>query len=155
MMDTVIDTTTAPITGYQGPGDCINSVQLTVNGRNYPHLWNSNMQPYSNQDVSQWYECYRQCALISKLNGRCDGASNTNFDVKYKYDNPILTKTEFQSQCTFLCFNIRRSGTIVNDSGDKEVGGIDMLVNIVKNLGQNLLSPNDVLIQEIKDILMN
>ena len=112
------------------PVDCIQSVQLTVNGRTYPHLWSSNMQASSTQDISQWYESYRQCALISKLNGRSDGASNTNFDVKYKYDNPILTKSEFQSQCTFLCFNIRRSGTIVNDSGDKEVGGIDMLVNI-------------------------
>ena len=88
------------------------------------------MKPYSNEDVSQWYEQYRQCALISKLNGRCDGASNTNFDVKYKYDNPILTKSEFTTQCTFLCFNIRRSGTIMNDSGDKEIGGIDLLVNI-------------------------
>jgi hypothetical protein len=88
------------------------------------------MQPYSTADVSQWYEQYRQCALISKLNGRSDGASNTNFDVKYKYDNPILTKAEFQSQATFCCFNIRRSGTVMNDSGDKEVGGIDMLVNI-------------------------
>jgi hypothetical protein len=130
MMDTVIDTTTPPFASYPSPCDCINSVQLTVNGRNYPHLWDSNMQPLSNQDISQWYEQYRQCALISKLNGRCDGASNTNFDVKYKYDNPILTKAEFQSQCTFFCFNIRRSGTIMNDSGDKEIGAIDMLVNI-------------------------
>jgi hypothetical protein len=112
------------------PGDCIQSIQLTVNGRTYPHLWSSNMQPYSTQDVSQWYEQYRQCALISKLNGRSDGASNTNFDVKYKYDNPILTKAEFSSQCTFCCFNIRRNGTIMNDSSDKEIGGIDMLVNI-------------------------
>ena len=110
--------------------DCIQSIQLTVNGRTYPHLWSSNMQPNSTADVSQWYEAYRQCALISKLNGRSDGASNTNFDVKYKYDNPILTKEEFATQATFCCFNIRRSGTIVNDSGDKEVGGIDMLVNI-------------------------
>mgnify|MGYP003648863598 CR=1 FL=1 len=111
-------------------GDCIQSVQLTVNGRTYPHLWSSNMQPFSTADVSQWYEQYRQCALISKLNGRDDGASNLNYDVKYKYDNPILTKSEFSTQATFCCFNIRRSGTIMNDSGDKEVGGIDLLVNI-------------------------
>jgi len=112
------------------PNDCIQSVQLVVNGRTYPHVWSSNMQDFSTQDISQWYESYRQCALISKLNGRSDGASNTNFDVKYKYDNPILSKAEFQSQCTFLCFNIRRNGTIMNDSSDKEVGGVDMLVNI-------------------------
>jgi hypothetical protein len=124
LMDTIITNV------LNSPGDCIQSIQLTVNGRTYPHLWSSNMQPYSTADVSQWYEQYRQCALISKLNGRSDGASNTNFDVKYKYDNPILTKAEFQSQATFCCFNIRRSGTVMNDSGDKEVGGIDMLVNI-------------------------
>jgi hypothetical protein len=84
----------------------------------------------STQDISQWYEQYRQCALISRIEGRSDGQPNTNFDPKYKYDNPILTKAEFQSQCTFLCFNIRRNGTLVNCSGDKEVGGIDLLVNI-------------------------
>jgi hypothetical protein len=112
------------------PADCIQSIQLTVNGRTYPHLYSINMQSGSTQDVSQVYEQYLQCALISKLNGRSDGASNTNFDVKYKYDNPILTKSEFQSQATFWCYNIRRSTTLMNDSGDKEVGGIDMLVNI-------------------------
>ena len=111
--------------------DCIQSVQLTVNGRTYPHLWSSNMQSHSSQDISQWYEQYRQCCLISALNGRNDGEdSNSNFDTKYVYDNPILSKSEFQSQCTFLCFNIRRSGTIMNDSGDKEVGSADILVNI-------------------------
>jgi len=111
-------------------GDCIQSLQLTVNGRTYPHLWSSNMQPTSPQDVSQWYEQYRQCSLITALNGRTDGEANSNFDTKYKYDNPILTKAEFQSQATFCCFNIRRSGTVMNCSGDKEVGGIDLLVNI-------------------------
>tara|TARA_R110000868_G_scaffold60915_2_gene185485 strand:+ start:3048 stop:4769 length:1722 start_codon:yes stop_codon:yes gene_type:complete len=112
------------------PSDCIASCQLTVNGRTYPHLWSSNMVGGSTQDISQWYEQYRQCALISRIEGRGDGQPNTNFDPKYKYDNPILTKAEFQSQCTFLCFNIRRNGTLVNCSGDKEVGGIDLLVNI-------------------------
>ncbi len=112
------------------PSDCIASCQLTVNGRTYPHLWSSNMVGGSTQDISQWYEQYRQCALISRIEGRSDGQPNTNFDPKYKYDNPILTKAEFQSQCTFLCFNIRRNGTLVNCSGDKEVGGIDLLVNI-------------------------
>jgi hypothetical protein len=130
MMDAIINISPAPSIPTPAPADCISSVQLSINGRNYPHLWSSDMLPFSNQDISQWYEQYRQCALISKLNGRCDGASNTNFDVKYKYDNPILTKSEFTTQCTFLCFNIRRSGTIMNDSGDKEVGSVDMLVNI-------------------------
>jgi len=110
--------------------DCIANVQLTVNGRTYPHLWTSNMLPRSTQDLSQWYEQYRQCSLISALNGRDTDQPNTNYDVKYKYDNPILTKDEFQSQATFCCFNIRRNGTILNCSGDKEVGGIDLLVNI-------------------------
>jgi hypothetical protein len=110
--------------------DSIQSLQLTVNGRTYPHLWSSNMQPFSQQDLSQWYEQYRQCSLITALNGRTDGEMNSNYDTKYKYDNPILTKAEFASQCTFCCFNIRRSGTVMNNSGDKEVGGIDLLVNI-------------------------
>jgi hypothetical protein len=95
------------------------------------------MQPYSNQDVSQWYEQYRQCSLITALNGRTDGESNSNFDTTYKYDNPILSKAEFQSQCTLCCFNIRRSGTLYNNSGDKEVGSIDLLVNI-----NGVLHPN-------------
>jgi len=112
------------------PADCINSTILTVNGRVYPHLWTSNMLPRSNQDLSQWYEQYRQCSLISKLNGRGTGASNTNLDVKYVFDNPLLSFEEFKANFTFLCYNIRRNGTIVNDSGDKEVGGIDVLVNI-------------------------
>jgi len=110
--------------------DSIQSIQLTVNGRTYPHLWSSNMQPFTQQDLSQWYEQYRQCSLITALNGRTDGEMNSNYDTKYKYDNPILTKAEFASQCTFCCFNIRRSGTVMNCSGDKEVGGIDLLVNI-------------------------
>ena len=133
MMDTLVNDPALPPLGNPGklsPGDCINSCILTVNGRSYPNLWSSSMLPYSNQDVSQWYEQYRQCALISKLNGRCDGQSNLNYDPTYKYDNPILTKAEFQSQCTFLCFNIRRNGTLVNCSGDKEVGGIDLLLSI-------------------------
>tara|TARA_R110000868_G_scaffold105239_1_gene289486 strand:- start:1328 stop:3025 length:1698 start_codon:yes stop_codon:yes gene_type:complete len=111
-------------------GDCIQSAQMTVNGRTYPHLWTSNMQPFSQQDLSNWYEQYRQCSLMTALNGRTDGQSNSNLDTKYRFDNPILTKAEFASQCTFLCYNIRRSGTLMNDSGDKEVGGIDLLVNI-------------------------
>ena len=110
--------------------DCIQSAQMTVNGRTYPHLWSSNMAPASTADLSQWYEQYRQCALITALNGRSDDQPNTNFDVKYKYDNPILTKAEFSTQATFLCYNIRRNGTVYNNSGDKEVGGIDLLVNI-------------------------
>jgi hypothetical protein len=48
----------------------------------------------------------------------------------YKYDNPILTKAEFSSGATFCCFNVRRNGTLMNCSGDKEVGGIDMLISI-------------------------
>ena len=128
-------------TNVPSTADCIQSLQLTVNGRTYPHLWSSNMQPFTQQDLSQWYEQYRQCSLITALNGRTDGEANSNFDTKYKYDNPILTKAEFQSQCTFCCFNIRRSGTVMNCSGDKEVGGIDLLVNIngVNHPGAQLL----------------
>ena len=124
-------------TAVTSAGDCIQSIQMTVNGRTYPHLWSSNMQPFSNQDISQWYEQYRQCSLITAVNGRTDGEPNSNYDTTYKYDNPILTKAEFQSQCTFCCFNIRRSGTLYNNSGDKEVGGIDLLVNI-----NGVLHPN-------------
>jgi len=111
-------------------GDCISSAQMTVNGRTYPHLWSSNMQPFSPQDISQWYEQYRQCSLMVALDGRGDDQSNSNYDTRYKFDNPILTKAEFASQCTFLCYNIRRSGTTMQAGGDKEVGGIDLLVNI-------------------------
>jgi hypothetical protein len=110
--------------------DCIQSAQMTVNGRTYPHLWSSNMQPYSQQDLSNWYEQYRQCSLMIALDGRGDDQSNSNYDTRYKFDNPILTKAEFASQSTFLCYNIRRSGTTMQASGDKEVGGIDLLVNI-------------------------
>ena len=128
-------------TNVPSTADCIQSLQLTVNGRTYPHLWSSNMQPFTQQDLSQWYEQYRQCSLITALNGRTDGEANSNFDTKYNYDNPILTKAEFASQCTFCCFNIRRSGTVMNCSGDKEVGGIDLLVNIngVNHPGAQLL----------------
>jgi len=110
--------------------NCIASCQLTINGRTFPHLWTSNMAGGSTADLSQWYEQYRQCALITALNGRETDQPNTNFDVKYKYDNPILSKGEFAANSTFLCFNIRRNGTLLNCSGDKEVGGADLLVNI-------------------------
>jgi hypothetical protein len=107
--------------------DCINSVVLTVNGRVYPHLWTSNMQSLSNQDLSQWYEQYRQCSLICKGNGRQEV---DNLNLSYKMDNPLLSFGEFKANLTLCCFNIRRNGTVIKNSGDKEVGGIDMLVNI-------------------------
>jgi len=116
--------------GIIANSNCIASCQLTINGRTYPHLWSSNMAGGSQSDLSQWYEQYRQCALISALHGRETDQPNTNFDPKYKYDNPILTKREFAACFTFLCFNIRRNGTLLNCSGDKEVGGADLLVNI-------------------------
>lgn len=122
--------TANPFATVVNPADCINSCILTVNGRVYPHLWTSNMLPRANQDLSQWYECYRQCALISRLNGRDEGATNSNYDPTYKMDNCLLSFGEFKSNFTFLCFNIRRNGTIVNRSGDKEVGALDILVNI-------------------------
>ena len=109
------------------PADCINSALLTVNGRVYPHLWTSNMQSGSNQDLSQWYEQYRQCSLVCKSNGR-DEVGNLAMD--YRMDNPLLSFGEFKANLTLLCFNIRRNGTVISKSGDKEVGGIDLLVNI-------------------------
>lgn len=109
------------------PVDCISSAVLTVNGRVYPHLWTSNMQPLSNQDLSQWYEQYRQCSLIAKGNGREECG---NLSLDYKMDNTLLSFGEFKANFTLLCFNIRRNGTVICKSGDKEVGGIDMLVNI-------------------------
>jgi len=117
-------------TGVLSTADCITSAQMTVNGRTYPHLWSSNMQPFSQQDISQWYEQYRQCSLMIALDGRGDDQPSSNYDTRYKFDNPVLTKAEFASQCTFLCYNIRRSGTTMQAGGDKEVGGIDLLVNI-------------------------
>jgi hypothetical protein len=107
--------------------DCINSILLTVNGRVYPHLWSSNMLPLSNQDLSQWYEQYRQCSLVCKGNGRQEV---DNLNLSYKMDNPLLTFGEFKANLTLCCFNIRRNGTVIKNSGDKEVGGIDMLINI-------------------------
>lgn len=109
------------------PADCIQSVVLTVNGRVYPHLWTSNMQPRNNQDLLQWYEQYRQCSLVAKGSGR-DEIGNLSLD--YKMDNPLLSFGEFKANLTLCCFNIRRNGTVISKSGDKEVGGIDMLVNI-------------------------
>jgi len=109
------------------PADCINSVVLTVNGRVYPHLWTSNMQSHSNQDLSQWYEQYRQCSLVCKSSGREEVG---NLSLDYKMDNPLLSFGEFKANLTLCCFNIRRNGTVISKSGDKEVGGIDMLVNI-------------------------
>jgi len=112
------------------PKDCINSVVLTVNGRVYPHLWSSNMSQYSNQDLSQWYEQYRQCSLVCKGNGRQEV---DNLNLSYKMDNPLLSFGEFKANFTLCCFNIRRNGTVIKNSGDKEVGGIDMLINIAGN----------------------
>jgi hypothetical protein len=109
------------------PADCISSVLLTVNGRVYPHLWTSNMQSRSNQDLSQWYEQYRQCSLVAKSAGREEVG---NLSLDYKLDNPLLSFGEFKANLTLCCFNIRRNGTVITKSGDKEVGGIDLLVNI-------------------------
>ena len=109
------------------PADCISSTVLTVNGRVYPHLWTSNMQSHSNQDLSQWYEQYRQCSLVCKDSGRPECG---NLSLDYKMDNPLLSFGEFKANLTLLCYNIRRNGTVLVKSGDKEVGGIDLLVNI-------------------------
>ena len=109
---------------------CISSCILTVNGRRYPLLWSSNMAAGSNNDVAQWYEQYKQCCIIKSLNGRNDGATNTNLNMDYKADTPLLSLAAFKSCFTYLCFNIRRNGTIMDDSGDKEVGSIDALISI-------------------------
>ena len=109
---------------------CISSCILTVNGRRYPLLWSSNMAAGSNNDVAQWYEQYKQCCIIKSLNGRNDGATNTNLNMDYKADTPLLSFGAFKSCFTYLCFNIRRNGTIMDDSGDKEVGSIDALISI-------------------------
>ena len=84
----------------------------------------------SNNDVAQWYEQYKQCCIIKSLNGRNDGATNTNLNMAYKADTPLLSFGAFKSCFTYLCFNIRRNGTIMDDSGDKEVGSIDALISI-------------------------
>lgn len=109
---------------------CLSSVNLTVNGRLYPHLFKINCQALSNQDTHQLYEMYKQCALVSSLNGRVDVENNQVIDTKYKMDNPLLTYGEFRANFTFFCYNIRRNGTLPQDSGDKEVGGVDILAQI-------------------------
>jgi hypothetical protein len=119
---------------------CISAVTLTVNGRRYPNLWTGVQTAGSSANVQQWYEQYKQCSLISRLAGREDGAVNLNYDTKYKFDTPLLTLSEFKSCFNLLCFNIRRNGTIVNCSGDKEVGGIEVLLNISSATG--LVPPN-------------
>ena len=117
--------TTAP--PFNLPKDCISSALLTVNGRVYPHLWSSAMAQYSNQDLSQWYEQYRQCSLVAKSAGREEVG---NLSLDYKLDNTLLSFGEFKANFTLCCFNIRRNGTVITKSGDKEVGGIDLLVSI-------------------------
>jgi hypothetical protein len=109
---------------------CISTVTLTVNGRRYPNLWQGAQTAGSSNNVQQWYEQYKQCSLISRLAGRSDGATNTNYDTKYKFDTPLLSLSEFKSCFNLLCFNIRRNGTIVNCSGDKEVGGVEVLLTL-------------------------
>ena len=109
---------------------CISTVTLTVNGRRYPNLWQGAQTAGTSNNVQQWYEQYKQCSLISRLAGRSDGATNTNYDTRYKFDTPLLTLSEFKSCFNLLCFNIRRNGTIVNCSGDKEVGGVEVLLTI-------------------------
>jgi len=109
------------------PADCISSCILTTNGRIYPHLFSTNMLPHSNQDLSQWYDQYKQCCLIAKAHNREDCE---NLNLTYKMDNPLLSFGEFKANLTLWCFNIRRNGTVISRSGDKEVGGVDVLVNI-------------------------
>ena len=109
---------------------CISTVTLTVNGRRYPNLWQGTQTAGTCNNVQQWYEQYKQCSLISRLAGRSDGATNTNYDTKYKYDTPLLSLSEFKSCFNLLCFNIRRNGTVVNCSGDKEVGGVEVLLTL-------------------------
>jgi hypothetical protein len=109
---------------------CISTITLTVNGRRYPNLWQGAQTAGSSVNVQQWYEQYKQCSLISRLAGRSDGATNTNYDTKYKFDTPLLSLSEFKSCFNLLCFNIRRNGTIVNSSGDKEVGGVEVLLTL-------------------------
>jgi hypothetical protein len=119
---------------------CIGSVNLTVNGRRYPNLWTANQVANSTANVQQWYEQYKQCSLISRASGRGDNASNSNLDLTYKFDSPILTLSEFKSVFNVLCFNIRRNGTVMNCSGDREVGGVDMILQISSDTG--LVPPN-------------
>ena len=67
---------------------------------------------------------------LSMLTNSNDGATNTNLNMNYKADTPLLSLSAFKSCFTYLCFNIRRNGTIMDDSGDKEVGSIDALISI-------------------------
>ena len=119
---------------------CISSIVCTINGRRLPNLWQGAQTAGSSANVQQWYEQYKQCSLISRLAGRSDGATNTNYDTKYKFDTPLLSLSEFKSCFNLLCFNVRRNGTIVNSSGDKEVGGVEVLLTLSSVGG--LVPPN-------------
>jgi hypothetical protein len=112
---------------------CLQTVRLTVNGRLYSHLFSINCTTAlanNTQDLSQLYEMYKQGCIIKDLNNRGDGASNKNLNLNYKMDNPILSYGEFRANFTYFVFVIRRNGTLVDKSGDREVGGIDILASI-------------------------
>ena len=112
---------------------CLSTVRLTVNGRLYPHLYSLNCTTAlanNTQDLSQLYEMYKQGCLIKDLNNRGDEATNKNMNLNYKMDNPILSFGEFRANFTYFVYVIRRNGTLVDKSGDKEVGSIDILASI-------------------------
>lgn len=106
---------------------CLSSVRLTVNGRLYPHLYAINCAVNSTQDTTMLYEMYKQGCLIRDVNNRGDGQSNNTLNYQYKMDNPLLSLGEFRSNFTYFVYNIRRNGTLPELSGDKEVGGLDVL----------------------------
>jgi hypothetical protein len=106
---------------------CLSSVRLTVNGRLYPHLYAINCATNSTQDTTMLYEMYKQGCLIRDVNNRGDGQSNNTLNYQYKMDNPLLSLGEFRSNFTYFVYNIRRNGTLPELSGDKEVGGLDIL----------------------------
>jgi hypothetical protein len=112
---------------------CLSQVKLVVNGRVYPNLYNVQCANRSTEFLTVLYEQYKECCLIKDVNGRNADQSNPTFNPQYKYDNPLLSFGEFRSNFTFFCFNIRRNGTLMQNSGDKEVSSIDLTANIVND----------------------
>jgi hypothetical protein len=127
---------------------CLNQVTLIVNGRRYSSLWSSPMTMGSSSGIAQWYEQYKLAALVSKQANRGNSDSNSSIELQYKMDNPLLSLSEFQSVATVCCINIRRNGTIFQ-SGDREVGSVEMLVTLDANGSGAIPAGTKLLVQSL------
>lgn len=127
---------------------CLNQITLIVNGRRYSSLWSAPMTMGSSSGIAQWYEQYKLAALVSKQANRGNSDSNSSIELQYKLDNPLLTLSEFQSVATVCCINIRRNGTVFQ-SGDREVGSVEMLVTLDANGDGSIPAGTKLLVQSL------